>query len=237
MNRGMVFLTMAFVFAMASAHGALVNGGFETGDLTGWQAFEAEDVFVVDASFGSGPTEGIYEAALRTPLDGLTNLCPLSEFVGVCLWDFFEVGDGVPVEGTAIKQTFYADAGDILTFDYNFLTNCPTPEELCGLDDDFGFVVLGGLSELGDAYDADNISATPFDLETGFRTYSHEITSSGWYTLSIGVMDVLPANAPCYWDESAILVDNVGFVPEPSTLLLLGLGCVAAAVRRFKKSA
>jgi len=40
----------------------LINGGFETGDLTGWQTIG--DASVQTSSFGSGPTQVTYQAVL-----------------------------------------------------------------------------------------------------------------------------------------------------------------------------
>jgi hypothetical protein len=143
-------------------------------------------------------------------------------------------------EGSAIQQTFDVVAGQILKFDYNFLT----------VDSiDFAFVVVNSnLEILADTTDATTPSGADMDpifgdptFETGWQTFSLTLSTDGPLTLGIGVMD--------QFDEflaSGLLVDNVrlvdapsNVVPEPSSLVIFGIGllcCSLFTVRRRRRS-
>ncbi len=120
---------------------AISNAGFETGDLTGWQTIGL--VSTETASFGSGPSEGAFQAFLNAN-DGFINqgtvsLSELEIFLGVPT-DFVKAinptprlvnghvegerdNSGGPPRGSAMKQTFLASAGQTVSFQWNFLTS------------------------------------------------------------------------------------------------------------------
>jgi hypothetical protein len=147
---------------------------------------------------------------LGTSLDPLTN-AP------------FPVPPGIATQGSAIRQIFMAKAGNILTFNWNFLTN----EELFPNLNDFSFVSIGFLSPLDDSIPPPPvISSTQFFRETGFQPFSFTIPTTGTYTLGIGVTDWRDTTI-----DSALLVDNVNLtsVPEPTSALgLLAFGGLGA---------
>jgi len=220
------------------SYAASINGGFESGDFTGWSRIG--DVSIQTAEeFGSGPTQGSFEAFLSTAsvdddnfnFSG-TNAVPRSEveaFLGLVpasLNNLENSGMFSITEGAAIKQTFTANAGDTLSFDYNFLTDeFPQSEDF----NSFAFTVLNtSTNELADTFSNLNSSSTFFNQETGFQTFSTVLPTWGTYTLGLGVVD----RGEAY--SSGLLVDNVrttsAAVPEPSstfailTLSVLGGG-------------
>lgn len=235
-------VVLALVLLTGMAGASIVNGGFETGDLTGWTALPSADVSVVTSAVGDTPTDGTFQALLVTPSDlGDGNIVALSTFAGLNLLDLFSLGNGAVLQGTAIQQTFTVTAGQTVYFDYNFLTNAPLPQDAIGFDNDFGFAVIGGLNELSDSYDASNVSATAFDWETGYQTFSHTFALAGTYTLTIGVADTIPIGGAASDYGSGLLVDNVRFgggavVPEPATMSLLGMGISGLVLRRLRKN-
>jgi hypothetical protein len=222
-------------FPGLSTNPTLLNGGFETGDFTGWTTLG--ETRIETSAFGSGPTQGTSQALLSTEgatfassiieeflgleIGSLTNFgIPLDPFPPLPNGDPFP--GGIATQGSAIRQTFTANAGNILTFDWNFLTNEPS---LFPSLNDFSFVSISSLSDLASTTFPAVISPmTRFFQETGFQPFSFTIPTTGTYTLGIGVTDWRDTTK-----DSVLLVDNVQLasVPEPtSTLGLLAFGAL-----------
>jgi hypothetical protein len=220
-------------FPTPSTNTTLINGGFESGDFTGWTTLG--ETSIETSAFGSGPTEGTSQASLSTA--GAAFAGPIiEEFLGLDPGSLDQLGasldvlpfpGGFAAQGSAIRQTFTANAGDILTFDWNFLTN---ETALFPPLNDFSFVSISSLQDLAGALDQrfqPVISPmTRFFQETGFQPFSFTIPTTGTYTLGIGVTDWRDTTK-----DSVLLVDNVQFasVPEPTSVLgLLAFGALGA---------
>jgi hypothetical protein len=74
----LLFLVATSMLAIAPAHGAelVVNGGFETGDFTGWTLLEDTSLAVVTSeNLLGGPTGGVWHASIaQTGPSSLTRL-------------------------------------------------------------------------------------------------------------------------------------------------------------------
>jgi len=235
-----LLVALTFWLAPALAHADLINGGFETGNLTGWST--AGDTLVVDASFGIPPPGGNFQALITNAPSisgphaesysgvGSIRISPLEVFLGLPAHSLADLGatlplssGGFPMEGSGIRQSFTASAGgDILSFRWNYLTR-----DCCAFPSDFAFAVLdGNLFLLASAASPLVSSIAPFfSSESGYQFFAITLTLGAHY-IGIGVVDT--------WDStvnSAILVDNfsVTKIPEPSALILFGLGLIAVA--------
>jgi hypothetical protein len=224
---------------------AVINGSFETGDFTGWTPTTGQAT--IDTSgFGVTPPQGNYQALLQTcaisssPSGGcdentrLPNGAELETFLTLSSGTLTSLG---VTEGSAIKQTITANAGDILTFSWNFLTAQAPPEQDFN---DFAFFTLSNsLTQLADTFSPllSDSWTTSLGKATGYQTYT--IPIAGNYTLGFGVVDVGDDTA-----NSALLVDNVKLepastkVPEPDTILglLIALGLGAKYNRKSSKT-
>ena len=220
-------LSLATLVEVNSAQ-ALVNGSFETGDFTGWET--TGNTSIETFGFGSGPTDGDFEAFLSTAQPTVSDL-EIENFLGLAVGSLDDLGTNDARVGSAIKQTVTAKAGDILTFDWNFLTNESTP----AFFNDFAFVSLTGLNLLADTFSPFVTSLTPFDEETEFQTFSFTFETAGTYTLGLGVADIFDTLV-----DSGLLVDNVELesVPEPTSILsllsLVALGTGSVLKRQHK---
>jgi hypothetical protein len=199
----------------------LVNGGFESGDFTGWLTIG--ETRIETAAFGSGPADGRFQAFLSTagpvenpgdPEGAAVPVSALETFLELPVGSLHDLSTDVIIEGSAIRQTFMANAGDVVSFDWNFLTNestnlheldAPANPEL----NDHAFVTIVTPSLLADtAFWSFSLSQTVLSGETGFRRFSFPIPATGMYMLSIGVVDVGDGGG-----LSGLLIDNVSLTP------------------------
>ena len=255
---GAGLLSVCALFLAGSAHAQVANGGFETGNLTGWvsSGFTAVEQSKVNptsdghyASFQINPTQGTYLALAGT--DHFGGITP-NPATTAALETFLSLPGGTlntianpdtAFEGSAFKQTFHASAGDIVSFDWDFATS----ETSAPINNDFGFYTLNGtaikLADTNSTLSAIPGSLTaPYDQHTGFSTRTFMIPTNGSYTLGFGAVNANDDNI-----SSALLVDNVHIgagggggtpaVPEPgSVALLFGAGIGSLLLKRKMKN-
>lgn len=190
----------SFTLPESSVNPTIINGSFETVDFTGWTTIGSTSIET--SAFGSCPSEGTFQALLST--GGATFSDAIIEtFLGLEAGSLDNFGNGDVIQGSAIRQTFTANAGDILTVDWNFLTN--EGAQVFPYND-FSFVSISSQSELANTTFSSSVtsSTTQFFEETGFQTFSFTIPTTGTYTLGLGVADVGDNSI-----DSGLLVDNV----------------------------
>ena len=140
----LTLITVASLLAsnLEASHAAVVNGSFETGNFSDWNT--SGQASLETSSFGVTPVNGSYQAVLQTCVfvgacddnQSLTNAKDLESFLGLSV---NELSNLSVVEGSAIKQTITANAGDVFSFSWNFLTD----EDATNVDyNDFAFFTL-----------------------------------------------------------------------------------------------
>jgi hypothetical protein len=239
----LTLITVASLLAsnLEASHAAVVNGSFETGNFSDWNT--SGQTSIETSSFGVTPVNGSYQAVLQTCVfvgacddnQSLTNANDLESFLGL---SGNELSNLSVVEGSAIKQTITANAGDIFSFSWNFLTD----EDATNVDySDFAFFTLNNtlysLADIQSIFPV-NPSFSHLKKETGYQTYTIPISVTGNYILGFGVVDVDKTGGGDNTINSALLVDNIKLtngakVPEPDTLfgLLLTLGLASKCKR------
>lgn len=258
-----IFSTAITVFVglavPTTAEAAIINGGFES-NFDSWQRIG--DSKIETSAFGSPTKEGNFQAFLSTAFNEVIgvdengkeirggNAAPATYITGIAensLEGFLGVsqffGDDFlskAIEGSAIKQTFTARAGQNLSFSWNFLTNESIGDNAKPDYNDFAFATLSNNSQnlffkLADTTTSflANGSKTNFFEETGFKTFSYTLPTNGEYTLSFGVVDVGEPTV-----ISGLLLDKVQAVPETSStvsLLFLGIGAILVLKRNQKR--
>jgi hypothetical protein len=219
-----------------TAFAQVVNGDFSS-SLSGWSASGDASVrngagFVTTASFaedddglGSGffnfsGNETTFAADMETALGLSTDsLSP-------------DTGGGVfAYEGSAIFQSITVQAGEVLSFNWTFLTN-----EDGGSD--YAFLVIdGSIFNLSTGASLSPVSTYDYDFTTSGQSYqSAAFGGAATITVGFGVVDV-----DNFAGSSALIVDNVSVaaIPEPSAFAALAgfaaLGLVA--LRRRTRAA
>jgi hypothetical protein len=154
-----------FAAALAAFAGAasstLVNGGFETGDLTGWTA----------------STPGGSASAVNSGAGGITPV--EGSWMG-------EVVAGNADTNQTLSQTFNMDVGDILTGWANFFN----AENTNSFFNDVGFVdLIDPLAVVHNLFFADT-TTTPGSSALGWTPISYQATTAGAHTVVAGVRNV-----------------------------------------------
>lgn len=198
-----------FCVASQSYAASISNGSFES-NFTGWTTIGNTGI---ETAFGGGPTEGTYQALITNSSSSVAD-SDLETFLGLQAGSLFDLGNGIPTNGSAIKQTFTANAGDVLTFDWNFLKN----QEPDPIFNDFAFVSLNSLSTLASPLTSSLVPFSAFEQQTGFQAASFTIPTTGTYTLGLGVVNVTDTAG-----DAGLLVDNFSVKPVPETSSVLGM--------------
>jgi hypothetical protein len=247
----MAWILAAVLHAAAPAGAVTVNPSFETGDTSGWTT--VGDASVVDSGFGVTPTDGSYQLLMTTgsgavsPEATETAMGLPNNTIRKIFRDHIDKpGESTgksSTEGSAVQQSFDVVAvGDIITFDWNFLTDeftrvPPEPDFYT----DFLWGYLDGPSSTQEFVlahanqDPSNFftSNSTFDEETGYNTFTFTFTEAGTYTLTLGVHDVEDT-----YRDSGVVFDGFRLIrgPEPDSFLLVAAGLLGLAwqARRHK---
>jgi hypothetical protein len=225
----MIFVLVIAVLSVGSTQAGVINGSFETGDLTGWTTVVPSGASVsVVASHtdpmtnvgGDGPI--VYGTTSWSPTDGSA---------------FALLKTDGPGSITQLYKSFYATAGADLSFDYFW-----DSQDYAPFDDTGTGMLLSGLGTGGPLVStlfSHNIGSNPSGpgggtdpgdfYGTPWTTVSYTFATSGVYTLLITNMNGLDSNLDSY-----VGVDNVSVIPAPGAILLgsIGVGFVSWLRRR-----
>jgi hypothetical protein len=244
---------IALAFLAPDAHAQLLNGSFESANLSGWTVAGA--CSVQSASFGISPAAGTYQAVLETATDSTQSIAgnvglsgPLGESaLGLQSGSLEGLGNGTPIWVTGINQAVSLQAGQTVTFSWDFLTN-QTYNDGTSLsirpdanNDDFGFFAvvdplnITRMSKLADVFDGYNASGggvagftngftitptgTPYISGSGYQSFTYSAPSSGSYTLAFGAVHASKTTQD-NGVNSALLVDNVVVGPNVSSFVV-----------------
>ncbi|NEO92178.1 MAG: hypothetical protein F6K56_18870 [Moorea sp. SIO3G5] len=185
--------------------------GFETGDFTNWNTIG--DASIETAAFGSIPSQGKFQALITNDIGSVSD-SEIENFLELNPATIDGFGNGDAKEGSALTlKPITVKAGDVLSFDFNFLTDELTPDSTFK---DFAFVSItpNVLSNLADTNSSFLLSPTGFREETDYNTFTYKFPTGGTYLVGMAVVDVEDELL-----ESALLVDNLRVVPKDEVIV------------------
>jgi hypothetical protein len=161
----------------------------------------------------------------------------LEEFLGLSLGSLDPDLSQVAYEGSAIQKMLSVQAGDILSFDWNFLSN---DQDLGFGFGDYAFVAIdGAITPLADVVNTPFSPSSLFQRETGKSTFLYRFERSGQYNIGLGAVDVgdFSVTSALSLSNFQIQTQPVASVPEPTSLLsLLFIGSISgASILKSKK--
>ena len=243
--RGLILAVLTSVALSPPASAQVINPSFEDSPaFNGWVTTGSANI--VTASFGKTPPDGLNQALIDNDLtNGSVPVGTLEASLDLGSGTLTGLGNGTVTNGSAFQQTFTTLTPSVVSFRWDFLTS---EDPNFSPNNDFAFITING-SVTTLAQFADATTVLPFDpgnplpppstdeylTETGYRTFTASLPTSGLYTIGFGVVNVQTNDI-----ASALLVDRLTLsaaAPEPGTgallaplLLLLTLPAVRRAV-------
>lgn len=169
------------------------------GDFINWETIGHKNTETIKSP--SNPGAGKQAAFIDTFSPQTVNIVDLAKFLNIETTRLSKMGD--VYEGSAMKTSLTVEAGDTLTFDWNFLS-----DDFQSSNNDFAFFTLSGAdTKLADTFSKFSNSLnnpTSFIHQTGFHTASYTFTAAGTYTFGVGVVDFGDGSV-----DSGLMIDNV----------------------------
>ncbi len=212
-----------FAVLTGSSYGAVINGGFETGDLTGWTTLGNVSVSSLgdyDVAGIINPDSGDYSALLVT--NG-ADAGTIASTMGISLATLQASGGGeAPTNGSLIYQTVSAVAGDSFQFRWNFVEQDYLPFDDWAF---YGISLNGAPANVSLFASLGTVGPEAGTTINGWETLNIDITEAGDYTFYFGIVnardEALDSNL---WLDGIIVGDiPASPIPEPSSVLGLGL--------------
>ena len=214
------------------------NGSFEgdsfssdgdKGNFNNWRTIG--DTKIETKKIGIAPTDGESQALITNGFSdtgGSVEESDLSKFLDLTSGSLDALLEGNATEGSGIKQSFTAQAGDILEFDYRLLTNEATPSVTFNDSAIFalGTSVGNFALELGDTSDPtlsvnngdDNKPVEGYSQATDGKTIRIAISKAGTYELGFGIVDLTDSivDFGILLDDVKLTSTGVGLFRSPS---------------------
>lgn len=223
----MILIYLIFQFNQTFSYGQILNGGFES-STANWQSIGDASTStgclgpvatspIITPSFGPNiyPQEGSVMVQLVT--GGTASISDIELFAGVAVNKIEDLDTVTSTFGAAVKQTFNANAGDILNFNVNFSTD---EDPQFWVNSEFGdysfFCISGGgidtcffMIDTDSLYISQQFMGTSADCDSHhsvnlWNVGSYTFPSSGTFSVSVGVL-----NCGDNTGISNLLLDNV----------------------------
>ena len=191
---------------------------------------------------------GVHTRQIVIPLLWMAALLAQPAFAADWVLDFEDLFPGYEVESSPLPEEY---AG----FDWSAAAYWQTSQSDPGTGYEYG--TIGHVSLYTAWQDSISMGGDPFQLSGAYVTaawndqqdftvegwlagalvYSHELTTSNdqpyWFDFSQDIVDTvwfIPKDVPGGNDQ--LIIDNIHVLPEPATILLLGLGAIASLRKR-----
>lgn len=234
MQKSINYLAILGLLAISTcSNGSVLNGGFESGSLSDWTLMGQGTVKT--ASFGVVPPFGTYQGYIDNTGNFTQLAGPVCAFLGIDASDITGLMSGTPTRGSAIKQTITTVPYEILTFEFNFLSD---EYDEAAMFNDFAFLTVDNdayfLASRYTTFPTANFVSPPagFDGQSNYSTFNFTFLTGGVHEIGFGIFNVGDTG-----HNSALLLDQIQVIaPEPATLGLAGMASAVALRRRNNQS-
>lgn len=233
-------LTLALALASCLASASFINGGFESGDLTGWGTLgtvTASTGEIYSETDSVSPDSGVYAARLITQD---TAAATIAAQMSIDVDTLQASNGGVEATvGSLIWQSVFASAGEVLQFRWNFVENDYLPYDdwaFYGVQYESNATTLTRFASLASVGPDSGLTVN------GWTTLTVTIPETGNYTFYFGVVNAIDTGLDSeLWIDGAYAGSSPpapvegSDIPEPATFALL-LPALAAIVIRNRRS-